>query len=185
MRRPRPTRRSRLPVAVSVVALALPAAAAAHVTLKPGFVEAGVAAEMTFETPNERAPEATVELSSTAPPGVEIVSAGAPAGWTSSVSGSTVTWSGGRIEGQQVVSFPLRILARVRAGTYTFASRQRYSDGGVVRWEASLTVLPAEGAAAPKQNPVGAVVAGAVGLVVIGGSLIGIRLLRRRSLQDR
>ena len=177
-------RRLLLPAAAAA-ALALPAAAGAHVTVKPPFVEAGVATGVAFETPNERAPKATVELATTVPPGVEIVSAGAPPGWTSAVSGSTVTWSGGRIEGQRVVSFPLRVLARVRAGTYRFTSRQRYSDGGVVRWQASFTVLPAEGAAAPKQNPVGAVVAGAVGLVVIGGSLIGVRLLRRRSPRDR
>jgi len=175
----------RLLLAAAAVALALPALASAHVTVKPPFVEAGVATEISFAAPNERAPSATVGLSTTAPPGVEIVSAGAPAGWAATVAGSTVTWRGGRIEGARVVSFPVRVLARVRAGTYAFSSEQRYSDGGVVRWKASFSVLPAEGSAAPEQHPWGAVLAGVSGLVVIVASLVGVRLLRRRSLQDR
>jgi uncharacterized protein YcnI len=168
----------------AAVTLALPAAAAAHVSVKPPFAEAGVATEIAFETPNERAQNATVELSTTAPPGVAIVSAGAPAGWTATMKGSTVTWQGGRIEGARTVSFPVRVLAHVRAGTYAFTSVQTYSDGGVVRWQASLSVLPAEGSAAPGQHPWGAVIAGAIGLVVIAASLVGVRRLRRRSLQQ-
>lgn len=171
-------------LAAAAVTVALPVAAAAHVTVKPPFVEAGVATEIAFETPNERAPSATVELRTTAPPGVEIVSAGAPAGWQATVSGSSVTWRGGRIDGTLVVAFPVRVLARVRAGTYAFTSAQTYSDGGVVRWKVSFTVLPAEGSAAPRQHPWGAVIAGAVGLVVIVASLVAVRLLRRRSLQE-
>lgn len=178
-------RRRTLALGAAAAALALPASARAHVSISPAFVEAGVATGIAFEIPNERSPRATVELSTTAPPGVEIVSAGAPEGWTFDVRGSTVTWTGGRIEGQTTVAFPIQALARVRAGTYAFTSSQRYSDGGVVRWQASLTVLPAKGAAAPKQNLAGAILAGGVGLVVITGSLLGVRLLRRRSLHDR
>lgn len=169
----------------AVAALAVPALAGAHVSVSPAFVEAGVDTEIAFAAPNERSPEATVELSTTAPPGIQIVSAGAPDGWTSHVRGSAVTWTGGRIEGRKTVAFPVRVLARVRAGTYAFTASQRYSDGGVVRWQASLTVLPAKGAAAPKQNLTGAILAGGVGLVVIAGSLLGVRLLRRRSLHNR
>jgi uncharacterized protein YcnI len=175
----------RLLLAVAAAALALPAAAEAHVTVKPPFVEAGVETEIAFETPNERAPNATVEISATAPPGVEIVSVQAPAGWTARVSGSTATWRGGTIEGESTASFPLRVLARVRAGTYEFTSAQRYSDGGVVRWKASFSVLPAGGDAAPSQNLRGAVAAGVAGLVVIAASLVALRIARRRSLQNR
>lgn len=178
-------RRRCLALGAAAAALALPALAEAHVSVSPAFVEAGVASAIAFETPNERSPEATVELSTTAPPGIEIVSAGTPAGWTSDIRGSTVTWTGGRIEGEATVAFPVRVRARVRAGTYAFTSSQRYSDGGVVRWQASLTVLPAEGTASPRQNLTGAIVAGGVGLAVIAGTLLGVRLLRRRSLQDR
>jgi uncharacterized protein YcnI len=173
-------RRRLLAAATATAALAVPSLAQAHVSVTPAFVEADVPAGIAFEAPNERAPQATVELSATAPPGIEIVSADAPPGWQADVAGSTVTWTGGRIEGERTVSFPVRVLARVRAGTYAFKASQRYSDGGVVRWQASLTVLPAKGAASPQQNLTGAIVAGIIGLVVIAGSLLGVRLLRRR-----
>ena len=64
-----------------------------------------------------------------------------------------MTWTGGRLEGRTTTSFPLRITARVRAGTYGFAAAQAYDDNATVRWKADLSVLPASGAAAPKQHP--------------------------------
>ncbi len=122
-----------------------------------------------------------MELRTTAPPGIEIVSARAPAGWSATVAGSTVTWSGGRIEGSRVVAFPVSLNARVRAGTYALASAQRYSDGATVRWKVAFNVLPAAGAAAPSQHPWGAVVAVLIGIAVIAASLAGVRLLRGRT----
>ena len=167
------------------VALALPAAAAAHVTISPPFVDDGVDAEIAFTTPNERPPHATVGLRATAPPGFNVVSAAAPAGWSAAVDGSTVTWSGGRLEGTASARFPLRIRARVRAGTYSFTAAQTYDDNAVVRWQAPLSVLPATGTAAPAQHPWGAIAAALAGIVVIAASLIGVRLVRRRSLQEK
>ena len=168
----------------TAAALALPGLAAAHVTVKPAFVNDGVETEIAFQAPNERAPHATVSLSTTAPPGIRIVSASAPPGWRATVSGSTATWTGGRIEGIRVVSFPVRVEPRVRAGTVQFTSAQRYDDGATVRWQADLIVLPATGAAAPKQHLGTALVAGIAGLVVITGSLLALRLLRRRPVRD-
>jgi uncharacterized protein YcnI len=172
-------------VAIFALALIAPGLAAAHVIVSPPFVNDGVETKIAFMTPNERPPHATVLLRATAPPGVEIVSATAPAGWRSSVAGSTVTWSGGRLTGRTTTAFPLRVLARVRAGTYAFKAAQTYDDGATVRWNVDLSVLPASGSAAPSQDPWGAVTAAFVGVVVIAGTLIGVRLLRRRStLQD-
>jgi uncharacterized protein YcnI len=168
-----------------LAALVLPAGALAHVTIDPPFVNDGVESEIAFQTPNERAPHVTIEMRTTAPPGMRIVSAPAPAGWHAVVSGSTATWTGGRIEGTRTVAFSMRVLARVRAGTYSFLSAQRYDDGATVKWKASLSVLPAEGKAAPGEHPWGAVVAALAGVFVIGASLVGVRLLRRRTLQDR
>ena len=170
---------------VAAIALIVPATATAHITVAPPFVEDGVESEIAFATPNERPPHATISVRATAPPGISVVSATAPAGWKESVAGSTVTWSGGRLEDRTTASFPMRILARVRAGTYAFTSVQTYDDGATVTWKASLSVLPAAGAAAPRQHPWGAVAAALAGIVVIGGSLIGVRLLRRRPLQEK
>jgi uncharacterized protein YcnI len=167
-----------------LLALVIPAAASAHVTVAPPFVEDGVETAILFETPNERPPHATTAVSLTAPPGIAVISATAPAGWLATVEGQTATWSGGRLEDRTAVSFPMRIQAHVRAGTYVFAAVQTYDDGATVRWKADLSVLPAAGAAAPKQHPWGAVAAALAGVVVIAVSLLLVHFLRRRSLQD-
>ena len=170
---------------VLAAALILPAGASAHVTIAPPFVEAGVTTEITLTVPNERPPNATVAVRATVPTGISIESAVPPSGWTASVDGSTATWSGGRIEGRSEIAFSLRIQADVRAGTYPIAARQTYDDGADVRWTSDLSVLPASGDAAPDQRPWAAIVAAIVGVVVIAGSLLFLRRLRRRSLQDQ
>jgi uncharacterized protein YcnI len=172
-------------LAALAIALALPTAAVAHVTIAPPFVEDGVETEIVFTTPNERPPHATIRVRATAPPGIAIISATAPTGWSAVVDGSNVTWSGGRLEGRESARFPVRVRARVRAGTYTFAAAQAYDDGSVVRWQATLSVLPATGKAAPAQHPWGAIAAALAGIVVIAVSLVGVRLLRGRSLQEK
>ena len=163
----------------------LPDSALAHVTISPTYVEADKTSTIRFETPNERPPHATTALSVTAPPGIAVDGADAPAGWHARVNGSTVTWSGGRIEGRTTVRFPLRITARVRAGTRPFAAAQRYDDGATVKWNADLSVLPAAGAAAPQQHPWGALAAAVAGVAVIGGSVFVLRRVRRAPLQER
>ena len=170
---------------VTAIALIVTSAAAAHVTISPPYVENGVETEIAFQTPNERPPHATVTLAVTAPPGISVDSAAAPPGWRADVSGSTVTWSGGRLEGRESVRFPLRVTARAHAGTHSFAAVQGYDDGARVEWKSDLSVLPATGAAAPKQHPWGALVAALVGAVVIGLSLVAVRAFRRRALQDQ
>jgi uncharacterized protein YcnI len=168
----------------AAIALVLPTAAAAHVVVVPPFVESGTESKIAFAAPNERPPHAMILVRATAPPGISVVSATAPGGWKATVEGSTVTWSGGRLEDRTTAMFPVRILARVRAGAYAFTSAQTYDDGATVHWKADLSVLPATGAAAPEQDPWGAVGAALAGIVVIAGSLVGLRFLRRRPLQD-
>lgn len=166
------------------LSLCLPAAASAHVTIAPPFVQDGVPTTIAFQTPNERAPHVTTTLVITAPPGITIENATAPAGWKASVAGSTVTWTGGRLAGRAVLDFPIRITTRVRAGNHAFAATQTYDDGGKVKWNVDLSVLPATGAAAPKQHPWGAVVAAIAGVLVIALSVLGLRRFRRSSLQE-
>jgi uncharacterized protein YcnI len=163
----------------------LAVAADAHVTITPPFVEADLKTRIVFETPNERPPHATTSLVIDAPPGVELAAAEAPPGWRLVLSGERARWTGGRIAGREVVSFPLLVTARTRAGTEAFRATQGYDDGGVVRWDAGLSVLPAAGGEAPSQHLDRALAAGAVGLAVILGSFLTLRLLRRRPLQER
>lgn len=172
-------------VGIVAVGLVLTAAAQAHVTVTPPFVDADVRTRIVFETPNERPPHATTSLVIDAPPGVELAAADAPPGWRLELSGGRARWTGARIQGQKVVPFPLFVTARTRAGTETFRAVQGYDDGEVVRWDANLSVLPAAGSEAPSQHLDRALAAGAVGLVVILASFLSLRLLRRRPLQER
>ena len=160
-------------------ALLFPSAAAAHITISPPFVEDGVETDISLTVPNERPPHATVAVAVAVPPGVSIITADAPAGWTRVVDGSRVTWSGGRIAARDRLVLPLRVLARTRAGTTSLTARQIYDDGASVRWTADLSVLPATGSAAPGERPWAAITAAFVGIIVIAGSLLVTRLLRR------
>lgn len=178
-------RARRLAVASGAAALALPASGSAHVTISPGYVEADAAATIAFETPNERPPHATVALEIDAPPGVALERLPPPRGWSVEVDTTSARWSGGRIEGTRTVRFPLRVIARTRAGNQAFRAVQRYDDGEEVRWDATLSVLPAAGTEAPSQHLGRALAAGAAGLVVLAGSLLVLRRLRRRPLQER
>jgi hypothetical protein len=166
-------------------ALLLVSSAAAHVTLQPAFVEAGVGARILFQTPNEREGRATTSLRLEAPPGVELGAEPTPPGWELSLADGVATWTGGRIEGDDVVSFPLEVIARTEPGTERFRAVQRYDDGESMRWEASLTVVPAAGEDAPSQQLGRAVAAGVAGLAVIALSLLVVWRLRRRSLQEK
>lgn len=177
-------RRAALAVAVAGLLLA-PASAWAHVTMTPPFVDADVKTTVSFETPNERPPHATISLEVEAPPGVELASAAPPAGWKLELDHDRARWTGGRIEGQRTVAFPLEVTAGTRAGTEIFKATQGYDDGESVRWDAGLTVLPAAGDEAPSQHLDRALLAGGVGLVVIVVSFVALRVLRRRPLQER
>jgi hypothetical protein len=172
----------RKPLVAAAVALLVPAAASAHVTIQPPFVEDGVETEISFQTPNERPPNETISLSVKAPPGISIDSASSPPGWTADVKGSSVTWTGGRLVDRTTTSFPIHVTAKVRAGTYNFAATQKYSDNAEVKWDTALSVLPASGAQAPKEHPWAAI---GVGIVVVLSTLAGLYFLRRRSLPEK
>jgi len=186
---PRTYTRPRPVTAVVVVAalwsLVAASRADAHVTVTPPFVDAGTKTTISFEMPNERPRHATISLEVKAPPGIELESAAPPPGWKLELSGNRARWTGGRIEALRTVAFPLAITARTRAGTELFQATQGYDDGESVHWNAGLSVLPAAGAEAPSQHLDRALGAGAVGLAVIAASFLALRLLRRRSLQER
>jgi len=97
-------------------ALLVPGRADAHVTISPTYVDADATSTITFETPNERPPHATVSVAIDAPPGVVFSRLDPPPGWRVDVQTTHVRWSGGRIEGRRTVGFPIRVLARTRAG---------------------------------------------------------------------
>jgi uncharacterized protein YcnI len=159
--------------------------ALAHVTIAPSYVDAGATSTITFETPNERPPHATISLSIEAPPGVAFSRVTPPAGWTLSLTTTSARWTGGRIGGRRTVGFPVRVLTRTRVGNQVFRAVQGYDDGRQVRWPATLSVLPATGAEASSQDRGRVIAASVAGLLVLAGSVLVLRRLRRPPLQER
>ena len=166
-------------------ALTLAARAQAHVEVVPHSVRADAPTTVSFRTPNERPAHATTALVVEAAPGVELAAAAPPHGWRVEVARGRARWTGGRIEGERSVSFPLVVTARTRAGTEPFRASQTYDDGETVRWTARLGVLPAAGKEAPSQHLDRAFAVGTVGLLVIAASFLFLRVARQRPLQER
>jgi periplasmic copper chaperone A len=131
----------RTAAAVLAAALALPAAASAHVTLQPNTAAAGGFTRLDVRVPNERDDSATVKVDVQFPDGFDSVSYEPRAGWKVQVrrSGervSRITWSGGRIEPGQFTDFglSLRIPDGDAGEKLTFKALQTYDNGEVVRW---------------------------------------------------
>ncbi len=168
---------------VAVVTLALPTTALAHVEPKPPFVSAATDTSVSFDMPNERESATMTELVLETPSDVQIVDASAPAGWMQDFTADRVVFSDGKLPPGTTLAFAATLRAE-RAGTSTLRAVQRFDDGGEVPWKVELSVLPASGAAAPKQHPERAIIAAAVGVALVGLSLLLMHRLRRRSLQE-
>ena len=166
-------------LAGALAALVAPALAQAHVTVLPSFVEDGREATLTFTAPNERPPHSVTGLTVTFPAGIDLLPTTAPTGWTLAARAGTATWSGGATRPHQIGRFTIVAKTTLEPTGVTLKATQRYDDGGIVRWTIPFTILPA--AHAPKQHLVGALIAGVVGLAVIGGGLFVLRVRQPRS----
>lgn len=131
----------RIAAAVLAAVLAMPAAAAAHVTLQPNTATAGGFTRLDVRVPNERDDAATVKVDVQFPEGLASVSYEPRPGWEAQVRRSgenvtRVTWSGGRIEPGQFTDFglSLRIPEGEAGDKLTFKALQTYEGGEVVRW---------------------------------------------------
>jgi hypothetical protein len=162
-------------VAAAAAGALLAPPASAHVTARPASLEARTTQRIFLEVPNERDAGTTTRVELAVPAGLEIVSAEAPPGWRVARDVARASWSGGAIEGRDLVDFPVDLRATGRAGWVELDVRQGYDDGAEVTWTPSLTILPA-GGGAPKQRFGRALVASVVGIGVVAGSLV---LLRR------
>lgn len=150
----------------------------AHVTASPAFVAQGVETELSIAVPNERAPKSTIGLVVTLPPGIALISAGSPAGWTSEVRGNQATWEGDRISGTDTVRFTMRVRAAAAPGTVTLDAAQRYDDAAAVRWKTSLTIVPGPAASGSSHGRLAVGIGAAVLLVL--ATLMALQRTRRR-----
>jgi uncharacterized protein len=143
--------------AVAAGALAVPAAAQAHVTLQPKTAVAGAYTVETVRVPNEKDNAATTKVDIRLPDGFAAASYQATPGWAVKVAKtklakpiktddgdvteqvSRITWTArskaDAIQPGQFRDFPLSVQIPGKAGdTLTFKALQTYSDGEVVRW---------------------------------------------------
>jgi uncharacterized protein len=138
-------------------ALALPAAAGAHVTIQPTSAPAGAETVLAVRVPNERDDASTVKVDVRLPPGFVSASWEAQPGWTvravkqklskpiqtddgpiDEQIGEIVWTATGKKAGiapGEFRDFPLSVLVPGKAGrTLTFKALQTYSNGTIVRW---------------------------------------------------
>ena len=138
-------------------ALALPAAAGAHVTVQPTSAPAGAETVLAVRVPNERDDASTVKVDVKLPPGFVSASWEAQPGWSvravKQKLAKPVQTDDGPIDEQigEIVwtatakkagiapgefrDFPLSVVIPGKAGqTLTFKALQTYSNGTVVRW---------------------------------------------------
>jgi uncharacterized protein YcnI len=143
--------------AVAALALALPAAAGAHVTLQPNTAAAGAFTVLNVRVPTERDNASTVKVAVQLPHGFIEASYEPRPGWTVAVTKAKlakpvqsddgpideevrqITFTGhgaeGRIGPGQFMDFPLSVQIPGKAGDkLTFKALQTYSNGEVVRW---------------------------------------------------
>jgi periplasmic copper chaperone A len=143
----------------AVAALALPAAASAHVTMNPNTSTAGAFTKLDVRVPNEQSNASTVKLQLQFPDGFAFASYEPRADWRVKVTRAklaapvqtddgpitegvkTITWTGsgsglGRIVPDQFMEFPLSVQIPENAAgkTLVFKAIQTYSNGDVVRW---------------------------------------------------
>jgi uncharacterized protein YcnI len=155
-----PIPRPRVIAAVTAAAaLALPAAASAHVTVQPSTAPAGGFTRLDVRVPNERDDSATTKVDVQMPPGFAEASYEPRPGWTVTVQHkklatpiktdegdeiteavSRITWTGrgkqGRIAPGQFADFGLSVaMPDGKAGDkLIFKALQTYDNGDVVRW---------------------------------------------------
>jgi uncharacterized protein YcnI len=153
------TRPRAVAAVVAVVALALPAAASAHVTIQPNTAPAGGFTRVDVRVPNERDDAGTTQVRVQLPPGFTSASYEPRPGWKVTVKKvkldqpiktedgfeidegiGEITWTGdgkqGVIAPGQFVDFGLSLkMPDGNAGDkLTFKALQTYDDGDVVRW---------------------------------------------------
>jgi periplasmic copper chaperone A len=156
---PNPRMGPRVVAAVVAAALALPATAAAHVTLQPSTAPADGFTRLDVRVPNERDDAGTVKVDVQLPPGFAFVSYEPRPGWKVTVKRvkldepieveggfevdegvGQITWTGsgprGVIKPGEFVDFGLSLrMPKGEAGDkLTFKALQTYDDGDVVRW---------------------------------------------------
>jgi uncharacterized protein YcnI len=104
-------------------------------------VGVGEEVDLTFGAPNEDDAVGIDRVTLRVPHGFELDDAEAKPGWTQSRSGSSVTWSGGRIPKGEFATFGIRGTAPSTAGTVTFNVLVGDRTGKSIAYRVGLDVV--------------------------------------------
>jgi hypothetical protein len=177
----------RLTAALAALALLAPSAAGAHGSIAPTAAPAGASQRFVVTVlPTIAGGPQMTGLTITAPMGVTIESAEANQPlWSASVSGSTITWQGGPLEG---VGEEFAFLARTpdAEGTYDFVGQERYGEvvGPQFALAVTVTGLAATPLAPETDGDDGlawlAVALAATALLLALGAVVAVAALWRR-----
>jgi len=159
-----------------LAALLAPAVAHAHAAVLPTFLEQGKRATLVFTAPNERAPHAVTDFTVTFPRGVELSAVSPPSEWQVTVVPANARWTGGSAGPGTATEYRIDARTEIPPGAVTVYAVQRYDDGNSIRWTIPFTITPPSSSPAEHLWP--ALIAAAVGAVLIAGGLLYIR--RRR-----
>jgi uncharacterized protein YcnI len=105
---------------VAVAALALPAAASAHLSIDPATVVRGQLVDLVFSIPNQDDPQPVDHVTLGIPADFALDDAEAKPGWTQNRTGQAITWSGGRIPKGEYATFAIRGTAPKKVETVLF-----------------------------------------------------------------
>lgn len=124
--------------AAALVALAVPAAAGAHVVVLPGSSRPAELQRYTVVVPTERNVP-TKEVAVKVPAGIDFVLVGQTAGWKAKLEKrggkpDVVRFTGGSIPADSFADFQLIARNPVREGTLAWKVNQVYADGQSVLW---------------------------------------------------
>jgi uncharacterized protein YcnI len=170
--------RSRNTLAAGAAALALAAPAAAHVDASPTGIPAGGNETISLDAHNDR-DVAMDELVLTVPAGFTITDALDAGDWDGSFEERVATWTGGALAGDASETFELDLAGPDEPGPATLELEQRYPDGGVVRSQVALTVVPAD-----ESEDTALFVLVIVGLL-LAGSGVAVAFTRWRATSQR
>jgi uncharacterized protein YcnI len=171
-----------------LAALVFAASASAHARMSPSISLANELQLYSLAIPTEKANAYTTKIVLTLPKGFSIDSFVPNPGWKrveqSTGSGDNavitqVTWTGGHIPTEEDSLF--QFLAQpAKAGAYTFAVQQTYSDGSIVNWAGpessanpspTIKVVGSVGGGGTSTLTIVALLLGALGLLVGGIAL--------------
>lgn len=190
----------RLALLGSLMTLAAPGVAWAHVEVSPTEVPQVSTRELVAEVPNESEVPFT-DLEVRVPEGFEVVDASAPEGFQVGTNGNTIAWSDGSVPAGQAGEFAFVVRASGETGDYALEAIQTFEDGEVAEWtgpadsEEPAPVVaisaggtssgvpdePQHGDPGPDAVPeTGGVSLGAVALVLLGAVVVCGLLLRVR-----